>query len=528
MLKFTCCNEVRQFSEAPQAQLLRGITRGYERECLRIDRGGQLAKTPHPAALGSKLTHPWITTDYAEALLEFITPPSSESGFPLAFLKDIHRFSAQQLEGEFLWAGSMPCKIGTDADIAIADYGPTNAARFKMVYREGLGLRYGRAMQTIAGAHYNWSLPQDFWLSLRDCCGGESNLQDFIDNRYFGLIRNFLRYGWLVPYLFGASPAVCGSFVQGRETSLQPFDDHTLFYPHATSLRMGDIGYQNRQEQGTGMKASYDSLDAYVRSLTWAIETPCPQYERIGVKVGDRYEQLNANVLQIENEYYSTVRPKQIVDWMEKPTLALRRRGVRYVELRSLDVNAFEPLGVGAEQLGFLEVLMLYCLLVDSPRIGGSERRAIDDNQVLAAHRGREPGLALIRDGEPITLVQWADEILDGMEPVAELLDGGSGGPRGESLALQRAKVREPELTPSALMLREMRESGGGFFDFAYRVSSAHRAVLRGRALSPGRESLFARLAAESRTRQAEIEAADDVDFDTFLARYFAQGRAVA
>ncbi|MBS1202777.1 MAG: glutamate--cysteine ligase [Chromatiaceae bacterium] len=513
---------------APSASAFAGNRIGIEKEALRVSCEGRIAATPHPPALGSALTHPHITTDFSEALIELVTPALHDPLELLGFLADLHTEVYRHLGEELLWATSMPCVLEGVRNIPLAVYGDSNAATMKTAYRRGLGNRYGRTMQVIAGVHFNFSFADAFWVLYQALEGDSSDPIHFRSESYMGMIRNLQRVGWLVPYLFGASPAVCGSFVQGRETSLQPFDDHTLFYPHATSLRMGDIGYQNRQEQGTGMKASYDSLDAYVRSLTWAIETPCPQYERIGVKVGDRYEQLNANVLQIENEYYSTVRPKQIVDWMEKPTLALRRRGVRYVELRSLDVNAFEPLGVGAEQLGFLEVLMLYCLLVDSPRIGGSERRAIDDNQVLAAHRGREPGLALIRDGEPITLVQWADEILDGMVPVAELLDGGSGGPRGESLALQRAKVREPELTPSARMLREMRESGGGFFDFAYRVSSAHRAVLRGRALSPGRESLFARLAAESRTRQAEIEAADDVDFDTFLARYFAQGRAVA
>jgi glutamate--cysteine ligase len=344
---------------------------------------------------------------------------------------------------------------------------------------------------------------------------------------YMAMIRNLQRVGWLVPYLFGASPAVCGSFVQGRETDLVPFDDHTLHYPYATSLRLGDIGYQNKQEEGTGLKANYDSLDSYIRSLTWAIETPCPQYETIGVKVGGRYEQLNANVLQIENEYYSTVRPKQLIDWLEKPTLALRRRGVRYVELRSLDVNIFEPEGVGMEQLRFLETLMLYCLLQDSPRIAASERRAIDANQILAAHRGREPGLVLNRDGDPVALRRWAGEILDDMESVAELLDGGTGGSRGQVLALQRAKVEDPDQTPSARLLRQMRERGEGFFDFSYRVSSEHRAGFKARSLSPKRQALFARLAAESEARQEQIEAADDVDFDTFLARYFDQGRAL-
>jgi glutamate--cysteine ligase len=342
------------------------------------------------------------------------------------------------------------------------------------------------------------------------------------------MIRNLQRVGWLVPYLFGASPAVCASFVQGRETDLLFFGAHTLHYPYATSLRMGDIGYQNQKEAGTGMKASYDSLDAYLRTLTWAIETPCPVYEQIGVKVGDRYEQLNANVLQIENEYYSTVRPKQPLEWLEKPTLALRRRGIAYVELRSLDVNAYEPIGVGEEQLHFLETLMLYCLLCASPCIGASERHAIDRNQVLAAHRGREPGLALDRDGAPVPLTRWAGEILDAMEPVAELLDGSPDGPRGCSLARQHAKVQDPDLTPSARMLAEMRANGEGFFDFAQRVSHAHRETLSARALGAERESELAGLAAESIRRQAEIEAADDVDFDTFLSRYFAQGRALS
>jgi glutamate--cysteine ligase len=290
---------------------------------------------------------------------------------------------------------------------------------------------------------------------------------------------------------------------------------------------MGDIGYQNQQEQGTGMKASYDSLDAYVRSLTWGIETPCPQYEAIGVKVGDHYEQLSAAVLQIENEYYSTVRPKQLIDWLEKPTLALRRRGVRYVELRSLDVNIFEPLGVGMEQLLFLETLMLFCLLADSPRIGATERRAIDENQVATAHHGRQPGLLLNRDGQGVPLTQWAAEILEAMAPVAECLDGGPGGPRSASLGPQRDKVQDPGLTPSARILADMRANGEDFFDYAKRASIAHQQRWRGRQLDPERETLFARLAADSIRRQQEIEAADDVDFDTFLARYFAQGRAV-
>lgn len=498
---------------------------GLEKEGLRVSANGGLAETPHPSTLGAALTHPYITTDFSEALIELITPPLSTGQAALEFLRDIHLYVYRHLPDELLWGTSMPCILSRAGEIPLAQYGTSNAATMKTAYRRGLGNRYGRTMQLIAGVHFNFSFADAFWdlYQGQEAVTGERG--GFRAEAQMGMIRNLQRVGWLVPYLFGASPAVCASFVQGRETDLQRFDADTLFYPHATSLRMGDIGYQNKQEEGTGIKANYDSLDAYVRSLTWAIQTPCPQYDAIGVKVGDRYEQLNANVLQIENEYYSTVRPKQITDWMEKPTLALRRRGIRYVELRSLDVNIFEPVGVGDEQLLFLDCLMLYCLLLDSPRIGARERRDIDENQVLTAHRGREPGLKLVRDRHPVTLRQWADEILAGMAAAAELLDGAAHGPRAERLRRQREKVDHPDLTPSARILETMRERREGFFTFSQRLAEEHRREFQSLAPSPERQALFDRLTVDSLRQQREIESADDRSFDDFLETYCAQGR---
>jgi len=496
---------------------------GLEKECLRVSPEGTVSDRPHPVALGSPLTHPFVTTDFSEALLELITPAVSSKAEALSFLRDLHAFVYRHLEDELLWATSMPCVLEGASGIPLAYYGTSNAAQMKTVYRRGLGNRYGRVMQVIAGVHYNFSLADSFWHGYQDREGDESSPVGFRSEAYMALIRNLQRFGWLIPYLFGASPAVCKSFVQRRQTDLVEFDPYTLYYPFATSLRMGDIGYQNRQTEGTGMKACYDSLDAYIRSLTWAIETPCPFYESIGVKVGDRYEQLNANVLQIENEYYSTVRPKQILEWMEKPTLALRRRGVRYVEVRSLDVNPFDPLGISQEQLHFMDAFALFCLLCESPVINTRERRAIDQNQVLAAHRGRDPELLLEREGAQVFLGSWAEELLDLMSPVAELLDGGGEGPCSESVRRQRDKVRDPELTPSARVLAEMRVNGESFYEHARRVSGEYRDYFRGQSLSPERESLFERLSAESLQRQREIEAGDDLSFDEFLDRYFAQ-----
>jgi glutamate--cysteine ligase len=518
---------VRALDETLGPGVFDGNRVGLEKEGLRVAANGRIAGTPHPAALGSPLTHPYITTDFSEALLELVTPASGDHAGVLEFLADLHLEVYRHLGDELLWATSMPCVLSGGREIPLAVYGPSNAGTMKTVYRRGLGNRYGRAMQVIAGIHFNFSFADAFWPAYRSLHGERLDPVAFSSDAYMGMIRNLQRLGWLVPYLFGASPAVCASFVQGGETDLEAFDAHTLYYPYATSLRLGDIGYQNQKEQGTGLKANYDSLDTYVRSLTWAIETPCPVYEGIGVKVGERYEQLNANVLQIENEYYSTVRPKQITEWMEKPSLALKRRGVRYVELRSLDIQAVEPAGIGLEQIRFLETLMLYCLLMDSPKIAAAERRAIDENQVSTAHRGRKPGLRLVRDERPVILAAWAGEIIDAMAAVAELLDGGSGGPRAVSLAMQAAKVRDPDHTPSARMLAEMRERNEGFFDHAWRVSESHREALRARTPDAGRRAELARLVGESVRRQREIEGSDDCNFDAFLERYFAQGRAV-
>jgi glutamate--cysteine ligase len=338
------------------------------------------------------------------------------------------------------------------------------------------------------------------------------------------LIRNLQRFGWLIPYLFGASPAICKSFLGAQPTSLEEFDENSYYQPYATSLRTGDIGYQNNRENEHGIKASYDNLQAYIDSLSCAISTPCKEYEEIGVLVDGEYRQLNTSILQIENEYYSTVRPKQLLKGNEKPIRALQRDGVRYIELRSLDVNAFEPLGINEEQLRFLETLMLYCLFKPSPPISKIERREIDYNELETAHRGREPGLNLMRCGSATPLRDWALEVCEAMTDYAALLDGDDAQrPYSEALSRQREAVLRPELTPSARMLAEMTERHESFFEFAQRMALAHQRFFGERELDGEREQALRREAAESVERQKEIEAADDLDFGSYLAAYFSQ-----
>lgn len=495
---------------------------GLEKESLRVMPEGGIAQTPHPSAWGSPLTHPLITTDFSEALTELVTPPCDSITEAIQSLDDIQNFIYRNLDNEILWATSMPCVVAGETSIPLAQYGSSNAAQMKTAYRRGLGLRYGRAMQVIAGVHFNYSFSDEFWRLYQQLLGNDEPLQDFISEQYMGLVRNLLRYGWLVPYLFGASPAVCKSFLNGKRTILQEFNDNTYYEPHATSLRLGDIGYQNNKEELAGIKACYDSLDAYAESLKCAIDTPYSGYEEIGVKVGDEYLQLNANILQIENEYYSTVRPKQILQGNEKPSTALKKRGVAYVELRSVDVNAFDPHGINSEQLHFFEVLMLFCLLEESPALSESEIAAIDENLVLVAHKGREPGLDLRRGEEKISLQDWASELCNRMRPVASLLDRANYCENYfSSVKSQIASVFDPELTPSARMLAEMKENDEGFFHHAQRMSKHHYHYYKSHALSGDKMQFFENAAKESLDKQHQVEADDSMSFDEFLQNYF-------
>ncbi len=523
----TLSQRLQALTAAGGAALLAENRIGLETESLRVNVEGGISQQPHPRGLGSPLTNPFITTDYSEALLELITPPCASTGEALGLLRETQCFVRRHLENsELLWATSMPCVIAGESNIPLARYGNSNAGQMKTIYRRGLGHRYGRVMQVIAGVHFNYSFGEPFWrwLQAEEGASGQP-LQDYISQRYFGLLRNLQRVGWLIPYLFGASPAVCKSFLAGAPGSnLEEFDEGTYYGPYATSLRMGDIGYQNNKENEVGVKACYDSLEEYIDTLQYAIETPYPGYQKIGVKVDGEYRQLNANILQIENEYYSTVRPKQLLEGYEKPILALQRRGVRYVELRSLDLNAFEPLGVAEEQLKFIEALMLYCLLEQSPRISPQERAEIDRNEMLTAHEGRRPGLELSRGGEVVTLRDWGLAIVEAMEPVCRLLDGDEpGGVYSRALAAQRQVVEEPALTPSARMLAEMRERGEGFLAHAQRLAMEHDDYFSALGCDGEQQRRLLEEAEHSLVAQHEIEAGDSQSFEEFLAAYQAQ-----
>lgn len=286
---------------------------------------------------------------------------------------------------------------------------------------------------------------------------------------------------------------------------------------------MSDIGYKNKAQ--ANLRVSYDNLSRYVDDLTHAIQTPDPDYMAIGVQADGEWRQLNGNVLQIENEYYSSVRPKSTIRSSEKPSLALRQRGVEYVEIRAPDVNAYAPLGVDEPQLRFIEALLVFCLLEDSPYVDAAEQAELEYNQAQVTRRGREPGLLLQHRGREIALKDWGLALLQPITVIAEILDAGNGGGDAyqSAVAQQRAALLNPERTPSARMLAEMRARKESFTAFALRLSRQYAEDFRARPLSPETQAALERAAADSLAEQARLESSDTLSFEEFLAQYFAQ-----
>ena len=507
---------------AGDTSILNAGRRGVEKESLRVSPDGHIMQTLHPAAFGSALTNEHITTDYSEALIELVTPTFNTNWELLQYLCDLHQFVYQNLDDELLWATSMPCVVDGDASIPIAQYGASNIGRLKTVYREGLGLRYGRIMQAISGVHFNYSFPDKLWEVWAAARETHDKSQNFISESYFDLLRNYRRHGWLVLYLFGVSPAVCKSFLRARGVELPDFNPGTGWEPFATSLRMSDLGYRNKNQ--SGLEVSVNSLNEYIHDLTCAISTPHADYEKIGVKVDGHYRQLNSNLLQIENEYYSFIRPKRVARSGERPTKALQRLGVEYVEVRALDVSPFDPVGVNQNKMRFIEAFLALCLMRESPLIDSSEQAVLDQNHVTVARRGREPNLTLSRNGKQVPMQDWAREILDQMQGICDMLDAGDPQkPYASALAVQSAKFDDVALTPSARIIRELRDTGESFFELSLRVSAQHKAYFMG-LYQPNalRISEFSKEAEESLEKLYFLENQPRENFDIFIKNYLA------
>jgi len=504
------------------APIFTGIQRGIEREALRIDDNGRLSLTPHYSALGSALTHESITTDYSESLLEFITPVSQDIDQLVGHLRDVHSYTLSNINGELLWPLSMPCVIAKEEDIPIAQYGQSNVGQMKSIYREGLRNRYGSLMQIIAGVHFNFSFSDQAWPLLQQFSDDSSDLSEFRSSSYFSLIRNFHRLGWVIPYMFGASPALCGSFLQDNSPyEFEKLGKGTYYLPYGTSLRLSDLGYTNSEQDNLAI--CYNNIDSYLDSVKVAIATPSAKFAEIGIKTDGKYSQLNSNVLQIENELYAPIRPKRVAKSGQKPSEALAESGVEYIEVRSLDLNPFSDIGITKTQIRFLDLFLVHCLLWQDNPMSQPQRQQKADNLDRVILEGRKPGLMLMEDEGEISLTAWMTRLFDALGSIAQLFDHHLGGSQYQDCLVELSPmITDPKATYSGQLMALLKQQNLDNTPFGIAQAKSFKDQLSEHQFGTISYQSLTEQAQVSLVKQRELEQQDNQSIDEFLTDYFA------
>ncbi len=436
------------------------ILRGIERESLRVDQKGCISQKDHPKNLGSSLTSKDITTDFAEALVEFVTPTFKSAEELHNHLNLLHRFLHSEMDKEILWNFSMPCSFHDEKEIRIAEYGESNSGMLKHIYRKGLRLRYGSIMQCVSGIHYNFSISHKSWKTLND------NLnQDYVNKKYLGAIRNVKRNFWFLLERFGASPIMNESYLHGREHSLDRHNKDDLFLPNATSLRMSEVGYQSNIQDS--LEINYNNLDDFIDAVLKGIKTPVKEFEDIGLFDSNGVpQQISTGILQIENELYDIIRPKRSGPSGSRPATLLKEAGIEYLELRGIDINPYIPEGIDVNKMKLLDIYLVHSLISNSPFISGKEVKEIKVNQRTMVRNGRSKDVRLIQNGVLVTLSEIRNIFIDELEQIALVLEEYSDG----YLSAFNSEM-SLDLLPSKRIIQEMESRKLSFQDYGLEQS---------------------------------------------------------
>ena len=394
------------------------IKRGIEKEFFRVDSRGYISQKSHPGSLGSSLKNKYITTDFAEAQVELVTPTFEDVDELYDFLYSLHVFVANNLEdGEMLWPFSMPPKIEDESKINLGYYHQSGIGLLKHVYRKGLKVRYGATMQCVSGMHYNFSVNQDSISILKKCF----NQKDF-NEAYLGLVRNFKRLYWYVLCEFGQTNVVDKSFVKNRSHNLEELNKDDMYLEHATSLRMSEIGYQSEAQKSLDIK--YNSLTSFLEKIKAAITVPHKEFQEKGLKdPSDEYHQISDGVIQIENEYYDSIRPKRSSSDNMRPYYLLKNFGIEYLEIRGVDISPSDITGMSKHHIRFLDLILIYCLVLPSPKITEEEKEIIDSNEFISIYNGRNNKAKVCINRNKININEARAGILEDLKKVADFMN---------------------------------------------------------------------------------------------------------
>ena len=407
-------------------EILRGNF-GVEREGLRVGLKGELSRNKHPKVFGNKIMNPYITTDFSESQLELITPVFNTSKEVYDFLNALYDIVALEIGDEYIWPESMPCVIPDDREIPIATFCKCKQGEEARAYREELLRKYGGKIQLISGIHYNFSLNDDVLNKLYENSSKKEDFKTFKDNLYLKIVRNYLRYRWLLIYLLGSTGVVHSSYKGECLKKLDNISQGAYSCEGIVSYRNSDCGYGNR----ITLFADYTSTREYVNSVKRFIKD---------------------GLIQSPKEFYNSVRPKgknpnKILD-------SLLEEGIQYLEYRSIDINPFSKGGISLEDLEFLELFNLYLLFKEESDYKDWQIDGLENQKNIARNGGLD--IELIRDGEKVSKVQWGLEILNEIRDINHILNLG----KGELIDAQIEKIKDYKKTNTYRFIELVKEKG--------------------------------------------------------------------
>lgn len=352
---------------------------GIEKESQRVTLAGDLVHTDHPQNVGDRSFHPYIQTDFAETQLELITPVTESVDEVLAYLEAVHDVAQRSMnENEMMWPFSMPPALPEkEEDIQIAKL----ERHADVLYRRYLAREYGKRKQMVSGIHFNFEYGLDLVHQLFLAQTEEASLETFKTRLYMKIARNFLRYRWLLTYLFGASPLSEARYFDEEDRPKEP----------VRSIRTSHYGYVNKPD----VQVSYESLTRYSEDLA---------------------ENVAQGRLSEEKEFYAPIRMRG-----GKKVADLFHTGIRYVELRNIDLNPFDRVGINAEEIEFIHLFMLYLLWTEE-KLSADEWVA-EGNRISDAVSLEHPAepTAYLAEGQAIfaEMLEMIDELdLTGKELV--------------------------------------------------------------------------------------------------------------
>ena len=398
---------------------------GIERETLRLDQNGYLAKSDHPEEFGDKAHNPYITTDFSESQIEVITPALQDVKEAYDFTRALYDIVAMEIGDEYLWPESMPCIIPDDKDIPVAKF--ADHSKESQEYREKLLLKYGGKKQLISGIHYNFSFDESIIEKLYEDSEKKLSYKEFKNSIYLKVARNYLRYRWLIVYLFGASPVVHESFIDGCKCPLKEINHNEYSSLGAISHRNGKCGYKNKVD----LFPSYNSVNEYLESI-------------------DGY--IKDELIENHKELYSQVRlkPSDTKNFKE----SLLNDGIKYLEYRTIDINPFEKGGISLDDLRFLQVFNIYLLSKEESEFENWQEEALENQQLIAVN-GID-NIELKQDGKCINRIDFGLEILNEVMSINNELNLGFE----DVIKNMIAKVKDSKLTYAYKITEKIKEEG--------------------------------------------------------------------